>query len=141
MSTFWVRHATDSVPLVRRNIVTYLNAAGVTGEESFHAALIASELVSNAVRHAPPLPSGNLAIGWQLDAAGYTISVTDGGLAAPIAARDSDPDASSGRGLAIIAAIAETWGVDTHDGLTTVWARRSFARPDRPAGPVLSQAR
>lgn len=140
MSTFWVRHAPDSVALVRRLIVDYLDEAGINGEESFTAALIASELVSNAVRHAPPLPAGNLAIGWQLEAGSYTISVTDGGRAAAITPRDSGPDAASGRGLAIVAAIAESWGVEGDDEHTTVWARRSFTHPVRWGGSVLSHS-
>jgi anti-sigma regulatory factor (Ser/Thr protein kinase) len=97
--------------------------AGLTGERALDAALIASELVGNAVRHAAPLPSGQLAVRWSVDSDGYQISVTDGGAAGRISARRAGGQDVDGRGLRIVAELADSWGVAAEDGATTVWAR------------------
>ena len=133
MSTFWVQHAASSAAVARRGVLAAFGDAGVTGEPALDAALIASELVGNAVRHATPLPSGQLAVSWVLDAEGYQISVTDGGCAdsptasasaGAIAARQSGDQDPHGRGLQIVAELADAWGVAAEDdGATTVWAR------------------
>lgn len=127
MSTLWVRHASGSAAIARRSVLAAFGDAGVTGEPALDAALIASELVGNAVRHAAPLPSGQLAVSWSLGDEGYQISVTDGGTdnsAADISARQPDGRDTCGRGLQIVAALADTWGVAAEDdGATTVWAR------------------
>ncbi len=137
MSTFWVGHAPASAALARHGVLAALGDAGVTGEPALDAALIASELVGNAVRHAAPLPSGQLAVHCCLDAEGYQIAVTDGGPAgiaaesaesAGIAARQAGDQDTGGRGLRIVAALADDWGVAArNDGATTVWARARTA--------------
>ena len=101
-------------------------------DDAFDAALIASELVANAVRHATPLPSGHLAVEWVLDSASYTISVTDGGSSTDVTVRAAAADDVSGRGLMIVAALAEDWGVSSTTSergaeTTTVWARGRFS--------------
>ncbi len=130
MSTLWVRHASSSAAIARRSVLAAFGDAGLTGEPALDAALIASELVGNAVRHAAPLPSGQLAVSWSLDADGYQISVTDGGSGTAgnsgtgISARQADSQDTCGRGLQIVAELADSWGVAAgHDGATTVWAR------------------
>lgn len=103
--------------------------AGLSADQAFDAALIASELVGNAVRHGSPLPSGHLAVEWSFGAEGYTISVTDGGnCSGEIAAREADSLDVSGRGLMIVAALSRDWGVAKADGCTTVWARGELPR-------------
>jgi two-component sensor histidine kinase len=94
------------------------------------AALIASELVGNAVRHAPALPSGHLAVQWRIeDGPSYVLAVTDGGGVHPFSIKQRDIWDTSGRGLTIVAAVADDWGVSTAEGSTTVWARRKFTAP------------
>jgi len=84
---------------------------------------VVAELVGNAVRHAAPLPGGVVRVAWQLGLGGAVeIRVTDGGAESPPTARDAGTDAVDGRGLAIVAALAQRWGVE-HDGLgQCVWA-------------------
>jgi anti-sigma regulatory factor (Ser/Thr protein kinase) len=105
--------------------------AGASEQEALDGALIASELVGNAVRHAPALPSGHLAVEWQIeDGPSYRIAVTDGGGQHPVSVRQPAVDDPSGRGLAIVAAIADDWGVCVEEtGRTTVWAQRKFTMP------------
>jgi anti-sigma regulatory factor (Ser/Thr protein kinase) len=122
VATLWVRHAPSSASLVRHSVAAAMTSGGLSEAEAFDAALIASELVGNAVRHAPALPSGHLMIEWVLDAAGYTISVTDGGGMHAIEVIPSTVWDTAGRGLCIVAAVADTWGVTPGDGRTTVWA-------------------
>jgi anti-sigma regulatory factor (Ser/Thr protein kinase) len=133
VSTLWLGHTPSSAAVARRSVLAAFDDAGLTGEPALDAALIASELVGNAVRHATPLPSGQLAVGWVLDAEGYQISVTDGGgtsdpdsLTGGVSARRAGARDTAGRGLRIVAELADSWGVATDDdGATTVWARAS----------------
>lgn len=124
VSTLRLRHTPSSASIARRNIQAAFRESGLSDEDAFDAALIASELVANAVRHATPLPSGQLVIEWVLEADSYRISVTDGGSRHRVSARAADGRDLSGRGLAIVAAVAQDWGVSTNVGSadTTVWA-------------------
>lgn len=137
MSTLWVRYAPSSAAVARRSVLAAFGEAGFTDDLALDAALIASELVGNAVRHAAPLPSGHLALSWSLDSAGYQVSVTDGGPArnstagistAGISARHAAAQDASGRGLRIVAELSDDWGVATEAGATTVWARGAGQR-------------
>ncbi len=105
------------------------------------AIAVAAELVGNAVRHAGPLPGGVVRVAWRLPrSGGVEIRVTDGGGATPPTRREAGSDSPDGRGLAIVAALADRWGVE-RDGLgQCVWARLN-APATRPAGPVLAGAR
>ncbi|RYJ30423.1 Cys-tRNA(Pro) deacylase YbaK [Streptomyces sp. L-9-10] len=92
------------------------------------AVLILSELLSNACRHGRPLGrteigDGDVRAAWRVDKAGrLTVEVTDGGgPTRPIPATPS-VTARGGRGLNIITALAEEWGVrDSASGEVTVW--------------------
>jgi anti-sigma regulatory factor (Ser/Thr protein kinase) len=100
------------------------------------AVAIVAELVGNAIRHANPLPGDVIRVAWRLRArAGRDhlhLRVTDGGgdprQPRP---RPVNLDAVDGRGLAIVASLAEAWGVDT-DGLgQSVWAELSYPHGHR----------
>jgi anti-sigma regulatory factor (Ser/Thr protein kinase) len=92
---------------------------------------VLAELVGNAVLHAQPLPGGVIRVAWRLraGAAGVPpsvqVRVTDGGAAQWPRLRDVPADAADGRGLGIVAALADRWGVE-RDGLgQSVWAEVS----------------
>ncbi|MDQ1741084.1 MAG: hypothetical protein QOE53_2736 [Pseudonocardiales bacterium] len=137
MSTLWVQHASSSAAVARRSVLAAFDAAGLPTEQALDAALIASELVANAVRHAAPLPSGQLAVSWSVDSDGYQISVTDGGVPGTtrpqISARQAGSRELAGRGLQIVAELSDDWGVAAEDGATTVWARTRNADLRQPA--------
>lgn len=127
--------------MARKSVQAAFERAGLAADDAHDAALIASELVANSVRHASPLPSGHLAVDWSLDADGYLISVTDGGGQHDIELRATDGSDVSGRGLMIIDALAQSWGVsdgttDRGGVSTTVWARGSFPAADALNGAL-----
>jgi anti-sigma regulatory factor (Ser/Thr protein kinase) len=140
VSTLWVRHAPSSAAVARRSVQAAFQQAGLSAEDGYNAALITSELVANAVRHARALPSGHLAIEWLLDDTGYLISVTDGGsrLVGHIVAQAADVQDITGRGLMIVAALSRSWGVADGAETTTVWARGDYAATDSRAGELQS---
>lgn len=132
MGRLWVRHAPESAALVRRTVTAALRDAAMSPEQAFEGALVASELVSNAVRHARALPSGHLLISWNIDSDSYTLAVTDGGSDRVIAPRHAQVTDTSGRGLAIVAEFCDAWGVShAENGSTTVWASRTYAPAER----------
>ena len=85
-------------------------------ELSEDATLLASELVTNAVRHAGSAPQLRV----ELDREQLVVAVSDGDPTPPRAARP-DPEASGGRGLRLVDHVASAWGVHPHAGGKTVW--------------------
>jgi anti-sigma regulatory factor (Ser/Thr protein kinase) len=89
---------------------------------------VAAELISNAVRHARPLPGGVIRVALRMLGGGrLQVRVTDGGGGQP-RPRNAGPDAVSGRGLAIVAALADRWGVEPEGCGRCVWAELPAAR-------------
>jgi serine/threonine-protein kinase RsbW len=84
--------------------------------------LVATELVTNAIRHAEPLVGGQVTVTWTVDGGSVLIRVTDGGGASRPRVRHPSPRETSGRGLALVEALATHWGVEDTAGATTVWA-------------------
>ncbi len=117
-----------------------LRMSGVSEGVVDDAVLILSELLSNACRHGRPLGDaavvgdGNVRAAWRLDKRGkLTIEVTDGGgPTRPVPATPS-VTAHGGRGLGIIAALGEEWGVrDGAAGEVTVWVVLGTRTKDEP---------
>ena len=128
-------HDPAAVPVARREFVADVsdrlaaapeNADGVVGE----AAVVVSELLGNAVRHAPALPDGGVLMCWQVQGQVVDVEVTDGGGPSPVRAGRASTSATSGRGLQLVGSLAHEWGVHTDDdGCRTVWA--SVGGPSR----------
>lgn len=85
-------------------------------------ALVVSELVGNAVRHARPLGDGTIEVSWRLADDGVEIAVSDGGSISRPHKVDAGLSSLSGRGIAIIEALAGHWWVDRGESRTTVHA-------------------
>ncbi|MFB7515714.1 ATP-binding protein [Streptomyces sp. NPDC056144] len=105
-----------------------LYRSGVAESVVDDAVLILSELLSNAWRYAQPLGrpehgEGDVRAAWRVDpSGGLRVEVTDGG--GPTRPVPSTPSvtAHGGRGLNIIGALAQDWGVrDSATGEVTVW--------------------
>jgi len=93
--------------------------------------LAVSELVANAVRHAPIVEGGHLRLVLEADAEGVLVEVHDPGNGFdPTPA----PGTSGGRGLKIVAAVADKWGIES-PGHTLVWCRIPFRRAEGRALP------
>ena len=82
------------------------------------AALVLSELVGNAVRHAQ---GETLQVRLRRTADVLRIAVHDGSPDLP-APRDASADDESGRGLLIIEALSHRWGCQALPGGKVVWA-------------------
>lgn len=80
------------------------------------AVLIVSELVTNCVRHA----SADFTVVVETRGGRIRIEVTDSGGGWPVV-RHPDRNEPTGRGLQIVRALSEDWGVDHRKGHTTVW--------------------
>lgn len=111
-----------SASVARRHVVHVLRTRGVESAACEDAALIVSELVGNALRHGQATRGGRVLVGWQFGDDGLHIEVTDGGGGRPAMQDGQNPWSSSGRGLAIVAAVAERWGYALGTRGTTVWA-------------------
>jgi anti-sigma regulatory factor (Ser/Thr protein kinase) len=78
--------------------------------------LMVSELATNAVKHARSAFS--LTVVTSGDS--VRVEVNDEGERQPVR-RDPAPTDPGGRGLVIVQALSDDWGVELHDGDKTVW--------------------
>lgn len=117
-----VPHERTSVRLVRHAMADQLEAAGVGQDERDDAMLVLSELVSNAVKHAAPLPSGEIAVRWEVRDDLLHIEITDGGAGTRPHASVAALSALGGRGLDIVRTVSTQWGVTEGEDQVTVWA-------------------
>ncbi|MFI1174114.1 ATP-binding protein [Streptomyces melanogenes] len=127
-SSMAVPHGPAGVGKARHRMREQLLGSGLSEPVVDDAVLVLSELLSNACRHGRPLGradvgDGDVRAAWRIDKAGrLTVEVTDGGgPTRPIPATPS-VTARGGRGLNIISALAQDWGVrDSASGEVTVW--------------------
>ena len=128
-SSMAVPHGPAGVGQARHRMREQLRSHGVSDSVVDDAVLILSELLSNACRHGRPLGwqtergDGAVRAAWRVDrTGGLTVEVTDGGgPTRPVPATPS-VTARGGRGLNIIGALAQEWGVrDDASGEVTVW--------------------
>jgi len=116
-------HDVSAVADSRRRLAAYLKRYRVAVTASDDAQLVLSELLSNAIRYAPPLPAGEVRAAWWIDKAGIHVEVTDGrGDTEPQRISDTHPESIGGRGLAIVDILTSTWGVRTAATHRTVHA-------------------
>lgn len=84
------------------------------------ARLLASELVTNSVRHAQLSEADSLRLAVQLRAGALRIEVRDPGDDGTVAPRAPDPVEGGGFGLHLVESLATRWGVNRTGG-THVW--------------------
>jgi anti-sigma regulatory factor (Ser/Thr protein kinase) len=123
--------APASVAVARKRLAAELAAAGIFGSVAGDVVLVVSELLSNAVRHARPLPGSNLLLAWALNDGAVEVAVSDGGAATRPIAAHATVSSLGGRGLVIVEYLARSWGVRTDEAGLTVWAVVAAAA-DRP---------
>ncbi len=116
-------HDVSAVGTARRALDRYLQGSNVEADRRHDARLVLTELISNAIRHAPPLASGDLDVGWGLDRGNIYLEVTDGrGTTEPHQIATAHPESIGGRGLAIVTVLTSNWGVRLESGTRTVYA-------------------
>ncbi|PVZ08281.1 ATP-binding protein [Actinomycetospora cinnamomea] len=91
---------------------------GIDEDTREAAEIVVTELVTNAVEHAS---SASVVEVWRRDHS-LRLTVRDFDLTVLPEAHLPDPSAPRGRGLAMVAAVARTWGVEAHRDGKTVWA-------------------
>jgi anti-sigma regulatory factor (Ser/Thr protein kinase) len=109
-----------AVPALARSATdSFLDGTPASPETRFHARLVVSELISNAVRH------GGADLSWvelRLEAVPGAVRGSvhhpGAGFAAPATA--PPVTARGGRGLFLVAALTSAWGITVENG-TTVW--------------------
>lgn len=89
------------------------------------AALMVTELVTNVFLHART----DCLVHAAFDRPILTVTVTDGDNQ-ELSAQPPSITAEQGRGLAIVAALADTWGIQHSDGAKSIWFHLSDA--DQP---------
>jgi serine/threonine-protein kinase RsbW len=112
--------ADDGAPAAVRRA---LAGAGLPEPLRQDALLVASELVTNGVRHGAGSPEDRVSVRVVPRAGGVRIEVTDPGPGFTGTVPMPGPRAAGGRGLPIVAALAARWGAGrAPDGAWRVWA-------------------
>ena len=114
--------AASSVGAARRRLMSDLIAADICDSAVCDVALVISELLSNALRHAAPLPGSKIRVAWRIDTGNVQVSVRDGGAQTVPELGEPTQAATGGRGLRIVQKLSTRWGTSTGDEGTTVWA-------------------
>jgi GAF domain-containing protein/anti-sigma regulatory factor (Ser/Thr protein kinase) len=126
MATLHLEPVVESTPVARHWIAAHLRE--LPADVSSCAALLTSELVTNAVLHA----ATPMCITLHILPDRIRVDVADGNSSFP-AIKDYGRDAATGRGLTLFNTLASDWGVQAVEGGKIVW----FELPvDFPVAPV-----
>jgi anti-sigma regulatory factor (Ser/Thr protein kinase) len=120
--TLRVPFAASSVSVARQQLKAWMLEGGIVGDVVEDARVVISELVANSVRHAQPLPDGDILVSWKMATQGLQISVTDGGSGTRPRKVNAPSSALAGRGMAIVETLAATWWSDKTRSRSTVHA-------------------
>lgn len=118
--------APSSVGDARQFVAGVLDAGGVF-DDSWVAAQVVSELATNAVVHA----GTPFVVRVAFDDVRIRISVTDLRPLARATMRRFSTEATTGRGLRMVANLSESWGVERSRGAKTVWSELRRRATDR----------
>jgi anti-sigma regulatory factor (Ser/Thr protein kinase) len=109
--------APEAAGNARRFVIQFCQAADLPVDISETAALLTSELVTNAVLHG----HAHATIRVQQPPSRLRVSVQNRYLEPADGSGERPPEATNGRGLRIIAALAADWGIDSGEDGKTVW--------------------
>jgi anti-sigma regulatory factor (Ser/Thr protein kinase) len=114
----------ESAADARMWLTSFLHERDVDEPTVMDAALIVSELVTNALRHG----EGATVLRAALSATEVQVSVTDSGDGEP-RMLPPDPDRVGGLGLVVVDRVSAEWGVAPFPGGKTVWALLTRPEP------------
>jgi anti-sigma regulatory factor (Ser/Thr protein kinase) len=106
-----------TIPFVRHQVVDHLRARGWSTDRVDEAALLTTELTTNAVEHAP----GEYRVVLDLTDQRLRIEVEDSSITAPVLQRAPSADNLHGRGMLFLEVIASQWGVAARAAGKSVW--------------------
>ena len=101
-----------------RRITSDILTGKVEGDTLHNALLVVTELVSNAVNHA----GTTVSVGISVSGEGLVRVEVGDGRTWPPQPREAEPDAVGGRGLLLVGALTDRWGVETQSDGKVVWA-------------------
>jgi PAS domain S-box-containing protein len=125
-----------SAPAAARHALDDLVAGALDEASLENARLLASELVTNAVRHGPSGPSLDVCLRVVVRDATVRVEVIDDGPGFVPPGR-REPREVGGWGLVLVDRVADRWGVE-EGGPTTVWFEIDRAADGRPPSEVTS---
>jgi GAF domain-containing protein/anti-sigma regulatory factor (Ser/Thr protein kinase) len=126
MSTLHLEPVVESTPVARHWIAAHLRE--LPSDVSGCAALLTSELVTNAVLHA----ATPMCVTLHILPDRIRVDVADGNPHFP-SIKEYGKDAATGRGLTLFNTLASNWGVQAVDGGKIVWFELSV---DFPVSPI-----
>jgi anti-sigma regulatory factor (Ser/Thr protein kinase) len=133
-ATHTVKRALAARPEAAAEARRGVRALPLPQEAREQLALVVSELVNNAVLHADAAEGDPLGLKIRLRSGRVRVEVRDNGPGFdPPPPNGYDPLAAGGRGLGIVAAISETWGVDRGPAGCTAWCEVLVEEPARVA--------
>jgi serine/threonine-protein kinase RsbW len=106
-----------------------LRALGLGPTELATTALLTSELVTNSVRHAGPLPMGGVELHVAVNEESVRVEVLDGGPGFTPAGRAPGSPQDACWGLHLVEEMADRWGVKADAPHTLVWFELDRAQP------------
>jgi anti-sigma regulatory factor (Ser/Thr protein kinase) len=122
MSSVTLPHESSSVSAARHALAAELAANGIDSTLRDDAVLVLSELVSNSIKHAAPLPSGDISLRWSIRQDRLHLEITDGGGQTRPRAAVAAVSSLGGRGLDLVRTLCSAWGVTEEGDVVTVWA-------------------
>lgn len=108
----------SSARIARHWVMHTIAASGVTGPQNQVVELLTAEVVANAAVHGPA--DGTIRVTAWTDERNAYVSVSDDSSASPVV-RHPEPSDLSGRGMALVQALADEWGVEIGPDGKTVW--------------------
>jgi anti-sigma regulatory factor (Ser/Thr protein kinase) len=126
MATLHLEPVVESTPLARHWMAAHLR--DLPDEVSSCAALLTSELVTNAVLHADT----SMCVTLHILPDRIRVDVADGSPSFP-SIKEYGRDAATGRGLTLFNTLASDWGVQAVDGGKIVWFELPVDFPVTPA--------
>ena len=97
------------------------------------AQLLATELVTNAVRHA----TGPISVRAYVRDGYLRLEVCDSAADCPPELREADPDAEGGRGMDLVDKLSSRWGWRVSEHAKVVWLDLRVGSTDSPRVPLL----
>jgi anti-sigma regulatory factor (Ser/Thr protein kinase) len=129
-AAFDLRPTGASVTAARRIAIDLLTVWQAPHDHD-DVALLVTELVTNVVDHVGG--ENTLTLELALGGDSLTIAVVDGSAVRPVV-RELDSDNPRGRGMRMVQAIADGWGIEDHHGGKRVWLTLQHP-PARDEGP------